>query len=273
MNSVCGICSLGINEGSICRECRVNFSSLSINVYNYNKCLECEYCDIYDFPCLQCAQYVFDGVLGRGNGTWEEMSEEGYNINNNSNDIIMDVEDMIRILRDKKNIIVEGFESSEISCEEISEISCEEISEISCEEISEISSEEISEISSEEISEISSAKNLYKLKSLINQAEDSINRKEDIIKLKKEIISKNKEDAVVVLEYIKGKYELSELSYESLEESESELSSDSYLGEEIYVDTKLDKTEPVHIISKSDQPKKKGYYSWVKGGVKKILFM
>ena len=47
MNSICEICVLNINEGNICRECRVLFEPLSESDYEFHLCLECEYCDKY----------------------------------------------------------------------------------------------------------------------------------------------------------------------------------------------------------------------------------
>ncbi len=67
MNSICEICSLCINEGTVCRECRGLFEPLTNRDYEFQVCLECEYCDDFNFPCQRCAKYTFEYILGTGN--------------------------------------------------------------------------------------------------------------------------------------------------------------------------------------------------------------
>ena len=76
MNIVCEICSVIINEGNVCRGCRKLFETMSATDYEFHLCLECEYCDKYNFPCRRCAKYTFEYLLGRGNGEWDDMSDE-----------------------------------------------------------------------------------------------------------------------------------------------------------------------------------------------------
>jgi len=91
MNSIYHLCGFGINEGSVCRECISTFKPLSVNDTKFDKCIECESCDIYGFPCLQCAKDVFDYSLGSGNG-YQNIDNE------NDKGDILDADQLLEIL-------------------------------------------------------------------------------------------------------------------------------------------------------------------------------
>ena len=93
MNSICHLCDFGINEGSVCRDCRLLFKSLSINETKFNECIICEICDVYGFPCNQCAKDVFNYSLGCGNG-YQNTSNNGE---------ILDADQLMEIISNHNN--------------------------------------------------------------------------------------------------------------------------------------------------------------------------
>jgi len=77
MNSICHNCANGINEGSICRDCRKLFKCLARKDCDYSTCVNCVSCDTNDFPCNKCAGEIFEFVLGFGNGSHYQGTNEG----------------------------------------------------------------------------------------------------------------------------------------------------------------------------------------------------
>jgi len=63
MDGHCTICNELKNQGNVCRLCRAPFIPFAAG--EPLDCA-CENCDFYGFPCLNCAEYTFKGMLGKG---------------------------------------------------------------------------------------------------------------------------------------------------------------------------------------------------------------
>lgn len=76
MNSVCELGCININEGPVCRQCRVKFKNFSTNDYEFHQCVNCCSCDKYGFPCNECAKYAFEFSLGSGSNSSNPITTE-----------------------------------------------------------------------------------------------------------------------------------------------------------------------------------------------------
>lgn len=63
MDGVCTICEEQKFQGNVCRLCRAPFIPFASG--DPLNCA-CENCDEYGFPCLNCASFCFNGMLGKG---------------------------------------------------------------------------------------------------------------------------------------------------------------------------------------------------------------
>lgn len=89
MNNICEVCAETFEEGHVCRKCRYGFKALSVDDDKFGKCLNCQDCDKYWFPCSTCAKEAFYYNLGKGN----DQNEKG-----------LSFDELIHILGDKEQI-------------------------------------------------------------------------------------------------------------------------------------------------------------------------
>lgn len=61
--STCTICGKTKHEGSVCHFCRAAFIPYAVGEPLDCTCLNC---DVYGFPCANCAEACFHGMLGNG---------------------------------------------------------------------------------------------------------------------------------------------------------------------------------------------------------------
>ena len=89
LENICRICWNIEYEGRICRNCREPFLEMAdLNVENYDYFMECLNCDLHGFPCLNCAEIIFKGTLGKDCNEFSivEILEILYHKINNSDD-------------------------------------------------------------------------------------------------------------------------------------------------------------------------------------------
>lgn len=85
----------------VCKDCRTMFEPLASNGYEFGRCLDCELCDEYGFPCRHCAIYTFEYRLGSGNGEGEEFANDADD--SEYDDHIMTVDQMLDTLDSVNN--------------------------------------------------------------------------------------------------------------------------------------------------------------------------
>ncbi len=260
MNSICGICCFGINEGSVCRDCREKFRAICTDTAEFQHCLQCNHCDVYYFPCRCCAKHAFNGVLGCGSGYCQgSINKPGIKP--------LQLEEIVKILEVKGGVILEDFD---IYSEEITETRSEEI-------VTETRSEEIvTETRSEEIG---------------TEEIGTETRSEEIgTETRSEEIGTETRSEEIVTEEIETRSETG--TDEIVTETRTETNTDEIVTDvtdKIVIETETDDTitdvtDEIEIVIETDEivpdenivpdiPKKKGYFSWIKSGAKKIMFL
>ena len=251
MNSICGICCFGINEGSVCRDCREKFRAICTDTAEFQHCLQCNHCDVYYFPCRCCAKHAFNGVLGCGSGYCQgSINKPGIKP--------LQLEEIVKILEVKGGVILEDFD---IYSEEITETRSEEI---------------VTETRSEEI--------------VTETRSEEIGTEEIGTETRSEEIGTETRSEEIVTEEIETRSETG--TDEIVTETRTETNTDEIVTDvtdKIVIETETDDTitdvtDEIEIVIETDEivpdenivpdiPKKKGYFSWIKSGAKKIMFL
>jgi len=65
---LCQICHSSKKEGNVCHACRATYECLASEEAIREGWVDCacQNCDHYGFPCLNCADYVYEGKMGPG---------------------------------------------------------------------------------------------------------------------------------------------------------------------------------------------------------------